>query len=162
VISGMKVEGLDEAKRALAALHPKKMRQAERTAMRAAANVLAKQAARNAPSRTGYLRSKGIKVTSSVKGEFGIGGAQYSAEASVGVNRVGRFMELGTRAHAITARKKRVMRGRDGRVYGRRAAHPGNAARPFLRPAIDQTAGKIVETYSASFKKAIDRATRAG
>jgi len=89
VISGVVIEGLDEAKRKLGELHPKQMRTAERASMRAAGNVLAAAAKRRAPRRTGFLASKGIGVSVSLKGDAPV--------ANVGANRVGRFQELGTR-----------------------------------------------------------------
>jgi HK97 gp10 family phage protein len=49
----------------------------------------------------------------------------------------GKFVELGTDAHTITAHGDYPLRNRKtGQVFGREVHHPGTDPQPFLRPAI--------------------------
>ena len=46
-------------------------------------------------------------------------------------------VELGARPHVIESHGDYPLRNRKGQVFGKRVNHPGNAAQPFLRPALD-------------------------
>lgn len=50
------------------------------------------------------------------------------------------FYELGWRAHTVKAKKKKFLKfeGREGAVFMKAAEIPAGAARPFLRPALDE------------------------
>lgn len=62
----------------------------------------------------------------------------------VGPNRkrgwIAHFLEFGTAAHWIRPRKAKALRLADGSLV-RRVHHPGTAARPFMRPAFDESVG---------------------
>jgi len=49
-----------------------------------------------------------------------------------------RFLETGAQPHRIRGRPLLVWEGPAGPVFARRVAHPGMAAKPFLRPAFDE------------------------
>lgn len=52
------------------------------------------------------------------------------------------FVEVGTRPHVIESHGDYPLRNaRTGQVFGRRVNHPGTAAQPFLRPALDDIRG---------------------
>lgn len=51
-------------------------------------------------------------------------------------------VELGAKPHVIVSHGNYPLRAADGRVFGRRVQHPGNPPQPFLRPALDDLAGR--------------------
>lgn len=55
------------------------------------------------------------------------------------------FVELGTRPHSIDSHGPWPLRDRRGRVFGRHVNHPGTTAQPFLRPALDDIAGRTLQ-----------------
>src|SRR3990167_3561264 len=116
------IEGLEEAKAKLRELDPKKMRAAERTALRAAAGLIATAAKRRAPRATGMLATKKIRVGASVTTEQGLTGSHSVLVATVGTNRVGMFQEFGTAAHIIRGRRGRVLKF--GGWFVRSVRHP--------------------------------------
>jgi HK97 gp10 family phage protein len=162
VSASVTIVGLEEAKKKLAELHPKKMREAERASMRAAANVLAVEARKRAPRDTGRLASaKGVTVKVSVTNQ--------KIEANVGTTRAGMWAELGTRPHAVKLKGKRrkggpakAMRLPDGHFVRGVIKHPGQPARPFIRPALEAKKSEIVETYGEAFKRQIAKLTQGG
>jgi hypothetical protein len=46
-------------------------------------------------------------------------------------------VELGAKPHTIRSHGDYPLRNRAGQVFGREVHHPGNAAQPYLRPAVD-------------------------
>lgn len=94
------------------------------------------------------LTRKRIKIT---KRHYS-GGSQYS----VGISRYGMFIELGTRAHIIKARKKKMLAFikslniSDTDVsaefaFKQEVSHPHVPAKPFLRPAFYNNIDKVIE-----------------
>ena len=84
----------------------------------------------------------------------------------VGVDREAfhwRFLEFGTEPHDIEARRWRSKRRRrgarvladpdTGTVYGVRYMHPGQPARPFIRPVLDENRIAMTDTLKKSYKK---------
>jgi len=65
------------------------------------------------------------------------------------------FMETGTTPHTITAKKAKSL-GVDGR-FGKSVKHPGYAARPFLRPALDNNVQRIVNAMGYKLMQWMDR-----
>jgi hypothetical protein len=56
----------------------------------------------------------------------------------------GLFVEVGTRAHIIRARRKKVLANRKrGQVFGPVVHHPGTAPQPYLRPALDYVISRV-------------------
>lgn len=53
------------------------------------------------------------------------------------------FVEYGTKPHVIRAVRAHVLANtRTGQVFGKEVHHPGTKAQPFLRPALDDLAGR--------------------
>ena len=63
-----------------------------------------------------------------------------------------RFFETGAGPHEITG-SPLVFPGREGTVVTGRVMHPGMAASPFLRPAMDEQKDNAVETYGKQIRK---------
>lgn len=149
------VEGLADAKKKLEQLTDAEMKKAEQSGLRAGAQVIAREAKRRAPRKTGRLATRGIGVRTSVK----VALLQNKAEAQVGTNRIGRLQELGSKPHTIRAKRGRVMRSGKGAFLGKSVRHPGNRARPFLRPAAMASENEVVKEYGKAFMKRVARFT---
>lgn len=54
-----------------------------------------------------------------------------------------RFLETGASPHEIKGEPRLAFEGRKGPVFPHTVQHPGMAARPFLRPAYDETREQI-------------------
>lgn len=65
-----------------------------------------------------------------------------------------RFAERGAAAHEITG-VPLVFEGRAGMIRTASVSHPGMAARPFLRPAIDEEQGAAKDAMGAVLRAAI-------
>jgi HK97 gp10 family phage protein len=52
------------------------------------------------------------------------------------------YVEYGTKPHIIKSHGDYPLRDRHGRVFGKIVRHPGTSAQPFLRPALDDLAGR--------------------
>jgi hypothetical protein len=52
-------------------------------------------------------------------------------------------VEVGTKAHTIRSRGDYPLRTAQGTVLGHEVQHPGTAAHPFLRPALEELGGRI-------------------
>ena len=152
------IEGLAEAKRKLAQLTDAEMKKAEQSGLRAGAQVVAREAKRRAPRKTGRLATKGIGVRTSVRVQV----LGNKAEAQVGINRIGRLQETGSKPHTIKAKRGRVLRSKTGAFLGKSIRHPGNVARPFLRPAMEASKGEVTKEYGKAFMKRVDRLTSNG
>lgn len=101
-------------------------------------------------SRTGQLRSS---ISTYV-----IGGLSGDYVGSVVANaKQARFMEFGTKAHPITARRKSFLRFQVAGVtmFRRSIMHPGTKARPFMRAAQERTIpffeGLVAEAFVRAF-----------
>lgn len=72
------------------------------------------------------------------------------------------FAETGATAHEIVATKRQrlVFTGREGTIFMKRLQHPGMAAEPFLRPAIDLSGEAAKEAAGSELKRAIEAACR--
>jgi len=70
-----------------------------------------------------------------------------------------RFLETGATAHEIKARNASTLyfEGDSGPVFVKVVHHPGMAARPFLRPAYDETRREIEQRLGDYLRKVIDR-----
>jgi len=68
------------------------------------------------------------------------------------------FFEYGATPHEITpdTADKLVFQGRNGMVYTARVSHPGMAARPFLRPAYDESKTQVLRAMGEYLVDLID------
>ena len=108
-----------------------------RGAMRAGAKVIATEAKNNAPVKSGELLGS-IKIgTKSKKG-------QVIASVKVGNKKVwySHFIEFGTAAHTITAKKGALS---FGGFVGKSVEHTGIRAKPFMRPALDAKSNQAIQ-----------------
>lgn len=67
-----------------------------------------------------------------------------------------RFAERGAAAHEITG-VPLIFEGRAGMIRTASVSHPGMAARPFLRPAMDEESGAAEAAMGATLRAAIGR-----
>jgi HK97 gp10 family phage protein len=65
------------------------------------------------------------------------------------------YMETGTKPHTITAKKAKSL-GAEGQ-FGKSVKHPGHAARPFLRPALDNNIQRVVNAMGYKLMAWMDR-----
>lgn len=110
-----------------------------RAAMGRAARVLRDEARSMAPLESGEMK-RSIKSTRNTKKGQVVAKVKMLGKHSF----LGLFMEYGVSPHIITAQPGRVLRiGRN--AVGTSVSHPGHAARPFLRPALDAKATEVVQ-----------------
>lgn len=115
-----------------------------RSAMGKAARVLRDEVRAMAPMESGDMK-KAIKSTRKTKKGQVIARVKMLGKHSF----LGHFMEYGVSPHLITAQKGGVLRIGRNRV-GKAVKHPGHVARPFMRPALDANAAKVI-TLVADF-----------
>jgi HK97 gp10 family phage protein len=116
---------------------------------------VAGNAMRNAPSSFGKLRQS---ITAKVKGLTG--------EVAVNVDYAG-AVEFGSKPHIIKPRKKKALAFKPGagfrfwdekgRVVVKSVKHPGTQAQPFLRPAVEQEASKMLKALKKIVEDAANR-----
>jgi HK97 gp10 family phage protein len=73
------------------------------------------------------------------------------AQVYMGVN-YGKFIEYGTKPHVIQGKPILSWKVGGQRFFARRVNHPGTKPRPFWRPTIKLTKGKIPEIVSSIWK----------
>lgn len=98
-----------------------------------------------APERTGALRKSIRKTVSGFEAEIG-------PQAPYAV-----YLEYGTRPHAITPVRARVLRFEVGGevVFTRLVHHPGSKPNPFLRRTTDKTMRKVPSTWMNVWEEAV-------
>lgn len=150
-----RIEGAAEMERVLRKL-PRAVRGKVLTsAARAGAQVVRKRALANLGGDKGDIIVRKVR----------------SAKASVLI-RVGPprkkfelvFREFGTAVHAIVAKRGSgsavLADAPDGAVFGPSIDHPGQAPRPFLRPAYDETKRQALDAMGKSLGRGIERAAK--
>lgn len=159
---GFYVKGLSALTQQLHELPAKIEKNILRGGLRAAAKVIADEAKRRAPVRTGALRKsirvatgfdrKHGRVTATVRA--GDDKAFYAHWVEFGTDRhiiAGEGVALGRRGRAlgIAAINRRAKRGlRINGTFVATANHPGSKERPFMRPALDHAAGEAVDVMA--------------
>lgn len=133
----IRVKGLDELNRFLEQLPPRIARNVVRGGLRAGARVILVAARAKIHSNSGLL-AKGLSVTTSY--QQGIVKARMRTAGKHAY--VAHWVEYGTAAHEIVARLGRGLSFL-GRVF-RRIMNPGAKPKPFMRPALDENAGRAV------------------
>src|SRR5689334_3931213 len=106
--------------------------------MRGRAEIVAQGAKRRAPVSPAGSNGRGPgHLRSSIGWEMGEDdrGIYFDVQATADYAL---FVEVGTAPHVIESHGDYPLRNaRTGQVFGRRVNHPGTAAQPFLRPALD-------------------------
>ena len=153
---------MDEVIAVLSRLPASLQKNAVRRGMRAGGNIVRDEARFRAPRRTGKL-AKSIKTGSPRRNQDGSFSVRVRVEDFRGV-----FFEYGVAPHYISAgdsdlsaRKFTQKIGRegssdvesgalviDGNIVSGAVLHPGFAAKPFLRPALDIKADEVVRALA--------------
>jgi len=145
----LKVHGLKELEKVLAALPAKVARRHLVGTVMSGAKVVKDAVQQNTPVRRGFLKS-------SMRPKFLIGKSTY-AEAGVQAFKgfYWLFLEKGTRK---TTGQRRVTRGR--RKGQRRRGHPGIKARPFVAPAWEVSSGQAFRRMHNELRNRLAQAVR--
>ncbi len=165
----VEIKGLKELYRAMETLAEKLQKNVLRGATRAGSKVIAEEAKRLAPvappneknarlygGRSGLLRdsirvkSPQIKGGTVVVGGVSVGGKfKGTKRKGAGDAYYARWVELGTAAHVIKARKPNKMLA----IGVAQVQHPGARKNPFLRPAMDSQAAAAVQAMREYIRK---------
>jgi len=164
------VKGLAELDRYLSALPQNLQKSAYRAGLTAAAGVVRDEARARAPKQTGRM-ARAIRSGSARVNQDGTLSIRVYVDERRPDGFLGYFAEYGVDPHLIA----RSGRG-EGRVAVRRAAggegsiagrpmklgpddfvsgviqHPGHAAHPFMRPALDGKADEAAEAFAAKIR----------
>jgi HK97 gp10 family phage protein len=154
-----KMSGLDVLDKAVKKLSDKVQKQVLNKAARAGARVVQKRAKSLAPVKSGALR-RAIRVVT-LKMPKGQAKAAVTIKSGKGEKReafYAHFVEFGTRKHAIGrgSVKTQTRTGRPGQQRG--AIHPGTTAKPFMRPAFDETEREQLDAIGDTLAKEIIKA----
>lgn len=131
------VKGLADLQKFLDELPVKMEKNIMRGALRAGMKEIAPLAAANVHSVSGKLAA-GLKIGTSAKG--GTVMAKLRTKGPHGY--LARFVEFGTAAHYIPAKKGSALSF--GGLLVKSVSHPGAKPHPFMRPALDQQAQAAV------------------
>lgn len=140
------VKGLRELQAFLDTLPAKVEKNIMRGALRAGMKTIQPVAKANVHSVSGLLAA-GLKIGTNSRG----GRVTASLKAKGPHAYLARWVEFGTRAHHIAAKKGGFLAF--GGIFAKSIAHPGAKPKPFLRPALDQQATAAV-VAAAEYMKA--------
>lgn len=147
------VKGLDQLDKALRELPEKLQRNVARAGLRAGAKVIADEARRLVPVKSGKLRDT-IRVTSRIRN------GEPTASVKAGNPKKGVFyahmIERGTAKHHIVAAPGKTLRLPNG-TRVRAISHPGATKKPFMRPAADTQAQAAVSAFGAYMRRRIEK-----
>lgn len=140
-MSDVQIKGLAELQRALDELPAKIEKNIMRGALRAGAKVIRDEAIVLAPKLS-------ERMANSIRHGTKMSGSQVQAYVRAGKHRANdydhgyyaRFVEFGTKAHIIRAR-----RGKALAIGVSKVDHPGSRPHPFIRPALDNKGQAAVE-----------------
>ena len=144
----VRIEGGENLLKELAALGGN-VRSTARTAMRNGTKVVQAQAEINAAALGRPAKHTRIRARSLMKGLITMELSPSKAKWWF------RYFETGVSAHEITG-SPLVFQGRNGLVVVDRVNHPGMAARPWLRPAMDSQSPAAVAAIGETFRRAIE------
>lgn len=160
-MSDLHIRGLDQVINVLSNLPRNMQKQAIRRGLTRAAAQVRDEARLRAPSQTGKLR-RAIRSGSPRQNQDGTFSVRILVDSSKEHGFLGWFHEYGVSPHYITAGESGVSarlltrRNRDDKgsmvINGSHVSgailHPGHAARPFLRPALDIKADDAVKALA--------------
>lgn len=153
---GLELKGFEDLQHTLKAIGDRAAAKHSRKAVTKAAVVLRREMRSRAPKRTGRLRkSIGYSIER-------VRGRQEGYIATVGImNRRGvhgRFIEKGTKAHAIEPKKKGGKKAlKIGQLYFRRVhRNRGITADPFLEPAYNAKQNQAVQAMADELRRLIE------
>jgi HK97 gp10 family phage protein len=151
-MADLNVSGLVELNRFLQELPPLVERKILRGALRAGAKPLQQEIKANLPVQTGTLRD-GVKISSTARG----GAVSAKVKATGRHAFLAPFVEYGTAAHDIVPEHAKSLIF--GSLFAEAVEHPGMAAKPVWRPALEAKQGAVVVIVGDYIKK---RLTKAG
>jgi HK97 gp10 family phage protein len=130
-----------------------------RSALRAGASVIAKEAKLNAPVKTGNLK-KSIRTGSNTKKGYveayiAAGGKKSKSNKLKKGAFYAQFIEYGTATHFIKPKNKKKLSfiAKDGNLVNTLSVnHPGTQAKPFMRPALDSKGTQAVSAVTAKIR----------
>jgi HK97 gp10 family phage protein len=135
-----------------------------RSALRAGASVIAKEAKVNAPIKSGNLKKSIRTGSNSKKGYVEAYVAAGGKKSKDGKLKKGafyaQFIEYGTAAHLIKPKNKKKLSfiAKDGnRVNTFSVNHPGLQAKPFMRPALDSKGTQAVAAVTARIRERLTK-----
>lgn len=149
------IKGADLIEAALKELPIKYERRVAKSAIRAAGRVIANEAKRRVPVRTGTLK-KSIRV---VAGKSKRPTVFVTTSKGKGAKHDGWYahlIEFGTRPHNV-AKGGGTKLGQWAGEQGGGIPHPGSPAQPFLRPALDSKADEAIQIVAVATAKALGR-----
>jgi HK97 gp10 family phage protein len=138
----IKIEGLAEMQQKLSALPSRIQKKILRPALENAGSIIQDVAQQRAPYSAGFLSSHIV-----FKVEFG---SDLQASVKVGPDKSafwGLYSELGTAPHQETSR--------DGKTF----EHPGEPARPWLRPALTESGAEATQALADVISEMWDQVT---
>lgn len=117
-------------------------------AVLAGAEVIREEAAGNAPGSGAIAKEIDAKKPGNVTAAVGPDKAHWYYQ----------FLETGAQAHEIgpDTRQAMMFEGSEGEKFSRSIQHPGMAADPFLRPAVDGKRQDAVDSVGQVIRKAIE------
>lgn len=141
----MEITGLRELNKALTKLPERIERNIMSSAVRAGANEIKKAAVTNLGGKKSDIvvkKSRAPKGTTQYK--IGINADKWYLQ----------FKEFGTKPHVIKSKK---LMSDGSTVFGRVVDHPGQAAKPFLRPAFDENTRKAINAMAKKIKQRLEK-----
>ena len=135
-----------------------------RSALRAGASVIAKEAKTLAPVKMGGLKAS-IRTGSNAKkggaeAYVRAGGRKNKAKSSDNSAFYAQFVEFGTAAHMIypTKQKKLKFKAKDGTTkFANFVLHKGAQAKPFMRPAYDAKSEEAILAVTNRIKQRLTK-----
>jgi HK97 gp10 family phage protein len=138
-----KIEGLKELQAKLNTLPPKLAKRILRPALQDAGEIIQQAAGVRAPRESGNLTTN-IVIDVTVHNDL-------AADVKVGPDEeafYGKFSELGTAPHDETSK--------DGKTW----RHPGEPARPWLRPAFAESVDEYTKALIDNINEGLEEVTR--
>lgn len=153
------ITGMEVLKQRLSKLAPNMSRTIVEEALMAGAHVFQVKAQINAPKKSGKLvKDIGIRAGSNLDARRAYK-EPLKAESAVFIKKrsrhIGRFNEFGTAPHVINARGKVL--AANGEILGKTVKHPGQPARPFMRPAFETEQSKAIAAVKEYITVNLDR-----
>jgi len=145
--------GMGDLKKKLAALPSRIEKNILRSMVRAGAQVVRKAAAANANEMDKFIVIKASRRKSRGKIVMEVGPSKAKWYL--------KFKETGTKPHVIETGKKKVLSNGEV-IFGVKVQHPGQAANPFMRPALDQNVPKIIEAMRKQGEKRVEKEAAKG
>jgi len=158
-----KMQGDKDLQRKLNVLPGRVSRKVTRVAINAGARIVSRDAKRNARRGKTKLLSKsiGVKGKSSRNGYYARIGARrgFAVVDASGKKydpvRVVHLVEKGTAPHQIPDHRRGLLAGKEKVIN-----HPGAAAHPFIRPALDNNLGQVQQTIRGRLWDGINQEAR--